>query len=152
MRRAGEVWARVHTRRSQPVSLHVHYNQVHVQVHADADQMHATQSAVDIHTGVCSISRRRTTTSAAEPLRLQLMQLVYAAVLRCKPTIKLLTYYKVTMSSCCQISRQAIIITVFIEYLIHQGYPADGSLLSGNTSSTVKTLTIGNQQLQLLVC
>ena len=55
---AGEVRARVHTRRSQPVSLHVHYNQVHVQVHADADQMHATQSAVDLHTGVCSISRR----------------------------------------------------------------------------------------------
>ena len=58
VRRAGEVRARVHTRRSQPVSLHVHYNQVHVQVHADADQMHATQSAVDLHTGVCSISRR----------------------------------------------------------------------------------------------
>ena len=80
------------------------------------------------------------------------MQLVYAAVLRCKPTIKLLTNYKVTMSSCCRISRQAIIIAVFIEYLIHQGYPADGSLHSGNPSSTANTPTIGNQQLQLLVC
>ena len=56
------------------------------------------------------------------------------------------------MSSCCRISRQAIIITVFIEYLIHQGYPADGSLLSGNPSSTANTPIIGNQQLQLLVC